>query len=256
MTTRGWHAGLAAALALALGACGDDSEGAGDTPRLTVSAAASLTEAFQQYGGQIDYARARFSFAGSDELAAQIRRGVKPDVYAAANTKLPDALYDERRVERPVVFAGNRLVIGVPADADRVGSVEDLSGPDVSVVAGARAVPVGSYTREVLSRLRPATEKAILANVRSSEPDVKGVVAKLTQGAADAGFVYVTDVEATNGKLKAIELPKSLRPSVAYGVAIVRGAKEPEAARDFIEGLLDGEGRDVLRQAGFEPPPR
>ena len=137
---------------------------------------------------------------------------MKPDVYAAANTKLPDALYDEKRVERPVVFAGNRLVIAVPADSDRVGSVEDLSGPDVSVVAGAPAVPVGSYTREVLSRLPPATERAILANVRSSEPDVKGVVAKLIQGAADAGFVYVTDVEAADGKLKAIELPESLRP--------------------------------------------
>ncbi len=115
---------------------------------------------------------------------------------------------------------------------------------------------MGSYTREVLSRLPPATERAILANVRSKEPDVKGVVGKLIQGAADAGFVYVTDVEATKGKLKAIELPESLRPSVAYGVAVVKGAKEPEAAREFIDGLLDGVGRDALRQAGFGPPPR
>ena len=227
----------------------------GDPPRLTVSAAASLTDAFEHYGRRIDFARARFSFAGSDELAAQIRRGVKPDVYAAANTKLPDALYDEKQVGRPVVFAGNRLVIAVPAGSDRVGSVEDLSGPDVSVVAGAASVPVGSYTRQVLSRLRPATERAILANVRSNEPDVKGVVAKLIQGAADAGFVYVTDVGATKGKLKAIELPESLRPGVAYGVAVVKGAKEPEAAREFIDGLLDGAGRAALRQAGFEPPP-
>ena len=52
-----------------------------------------------------DGAQLRFSFAGSDELAAQIRKGVKPDVFAAANTKLPEALAKEGRVETPVVFA-------------------------------------------------------------------------------------------------------------------------------------------------------
>jgi molybdate transport system substrate-binding protein len=117
-------------------------------------------------------------------------------------------------------------------------------------------VPVGSYTREVLGRLPAAEEKAILANVRSNEPDVKGVVGKLTQGAADAGFVYVTDVVATEGKAEAIELPKSLQPSVEYGVAVVRGAKEPEAAKAFIEGLTDGAGAKALDDAGFGPPPK
>ena len=102
----------------------------------------------------------------------------------------------------------------------------------------------------------PAEEKAILANVRSNEPDVKGVVGKLSQGAADAGFVYVTDVVATDGKVKAIELPKSLQPSVEYGVAVVKGAKEPEAAKAFIDGLTDGAGAKALDDAGFEPPPK
>ena len=96
--------------------------------------------------------------------------------------------------------------------------------------------------------------RAILANVRSEEPDVSGIVGKLTQGAADAGFVYATDVQAAGSKLKTIELPKALRPNVKFGVAVVKGAKEPEAAQAFINGLLEGEGREAMESAGFLPP--
>ena len=90
-----------------------------------MSAAASLKGAFEDYGKSFDAATARFSFAGSDELAAQIRQGVKPDVYAAANTKLPDQLFEDGLVEKPTIFAGNRLVIAVPADSD-IDSIDDL----------------------------------------------------------------------------------------------------------------------------------
>ena len=88
-------------------------------------------------------------------------------------------------------------------------------------------MPIGSYTREVLGRLGQEDRRRILANVRSNEPDVGGVVGKLTHGAADAGFVYVTDVAAAAGKLQAIDLPGELRPTVAYGVAVVKGARDP-----------------------------
>ena len=101
----------------------------------------------------------------------------------------------------------------------------------MKLAVGAESVPVGSYTREVLSGLPPAEEKAILANVRSNEPDVNGVVGKLSQGAVDAGFVYRSDVDATSGKLKAISVPDSLAAQVDYGVAVVKGAKEPEAGQ-------------------------
>ena len=247
---------LVAALALALSACGDGDSGGDAKPRLTVSAAASLKGPFEAYGKEFPDATTRFSFAGSDELAAQIRKGVQPDVFAAANTKLPDQLFAEGKVERPTIFAGNRLVLAVPADSTKVKSLDDLAQPGVKLAVGAESVPVGSYTRDVLGRLPASQEKAILANVRSNEPDVSGVVGKLTQGAADAGFVYVTDVVATEGRVKAIELPESLQPSVEYGVAVVKGAKEPEAARAFIRGLTDGAGAKALDDAGFEPPPK
>jgi molybdate transport system substrate-binding protein len=238
-------------LALAvLAGCGGDDE----TPQLTVSAAASLKQAFTQYGHDLPEARARFSFAGSDELAAQIEQGVKPDVYAAANTKLPQQLYEKGLVERPTVFAGNRLVLAVPTGSG-IGALEDLAANGVALAVGAEDVPVGAYTRTVLDNLPAAQRRVILANVRTEEPDVAGIIGKLTQGAVDAGFLYVSDVRATDGALEAIELPDALQPDVAYGVAVVKGARHPREARAFIAGLLDGEGARALERAGFEPPP-
>jgi molybdate transport system substrate-binding protein len=258
MTARRLLAALLAAAALVAAGCGSSggAQGSGaDRPDLVVSAAASLKGAFTQYGSQFAPARARFSFAGSDELAAQIRQGLKPDVFASANTKLPDALFAEGLVERPAVFAANRLVLAVPAGGAKVASLRDLAGPGIAIAVGSPSVPVGAYTRKVLSGLPAGERRAILAHVRSEEPDVAGVVGKLTQGAVDAGFVYVTDVKAAGGWLGAIELPAHLQPRVAYGVAVVRGARHPAQAREFIRGLVAGAGQRDLREAGFEPPP-
>jgi molybdate transport system substrate-binding protein len=244
---------LSASLLLALAGCGGADRAA--KPQLTVSAAASLKTAFTDYGRQFDGATARFSFAGSDELAAQIEKGVEPDVFAAANTKLPEALYAKGLVEKPTVFAGNRLVLAVPAEATGVGSLKDLEGGGVKLAIGSKDVPIGAYTRTILDKLPAAQRKAILANVRSEEPDVAGITGKLTQGAVDAGFLYASDVRATDDKLKAIELPDALQPTVAYGVAVVKGAKHPAEANAFVAGLLDGAGAQALEDAGFLPPP-
>jgi molybdate transport system substrate-binding protein len=243
-------AAVALLLAPALTGCGGSSK-----DDLLVSAATSLKAAFTSYGEQFHGANAQFSFAGSDELAAQIRAGAKPDVFAAANTKLPEQLFEEGVVEKPKVFAANRLVLAIPADATKVASIDDLDAPGVKLAIGSPSVPIGAYTRKVLGRLDASTRRRILANVRSNEPDVGGISAKLTQGAVDAGFLYVTDVEATGGRLRAIELPAKLQPDVAYGVAIVKGAKHRGAAVAFVEGLLDGDGAAALAKAGFEPPP-
>jgi molybdate transport system substrate-binding protein len=244
-------------LALLVAGCGEKSEPASSagTPALTVSAAASLKSAFDAYAKQFTSADVKAQFAGSDELAAQIEQGVKPDVFAAANTKLPEQLYAKGLVEKPRVFAGNELVLAVPARGAKVAGLTDLGRKGVTIAIGSKTVPVGAYTREVLARLGGARQQAVLANVRSEEPDVKGVVGKISQGAVDAGFVYRSDVKAANGALKAIALPAKLQPAVAYGAAVVKGANQPVLARQYIEGLVSGKGQDALRAAGFLPPP-
>ncbi len=243
--------------AVVAGCGGDDGDQSSSPskPALTVSAAASLKTAFTAYGKEFQEAEARFSFAGSDELAAQIEQGVKPDLFAAANTKLPDQLFAKGLVDKPTVFAGNRLVLAVPADALEVTALEDLEQDGIKLAIGSQAVPIGSYTRTVLDKLPARESKAILARVRSEEPDVAGIVGKLSQGAVDAGFVYISDVRGTDGKLSAIELPENLQPAVAYGIAVVKAAKHPEQARAFVDGLRTGRGQQALKAAGFEPPP-
>jgi len=229
--------------------------GGSDRRQLRVSAASSLQDAFTEY------ARSSFpgeeihqSFAGSDQLAAQIEQGAKPDVFASANTRYPQMLHREGLVEAPDVFARNRLVLAVPAGSD-IHSLSDVARPAVSLVIGDPAVPVGSYTGEVLGRLPEGERTTILANVRSREPEVSSIVGKLAEGAADAGFVYITDVRASAGALRAIALPGRLQPDVAYGIAAVTNAPDPDLARRFVQGLMPGgPGARLLQQAGFLPP--
>jgi molybdate transport system substrate-binding protein len=241
---------LLAALAVVASGCGSDAK-----PSLTVSAATSLKSAFTAYGRDFGDATVRESFAGSDQLAAQIRQGVRPDVFASANTTLPDQLYKQGLLEKPVVFAANRLVLAVPASGAKVRGLSGLAKPGTTIAMGSASVPIGAYTRKVLAKLPGGQARAILANVRSNEPDVGGVVGKIAQGAVDAGFVYVTDVRAADGKLRAIDLPASLQPQVAYGVAVVKGSKHRAQAQAFVNGLLKGQGRAQLHAAGFMGPP-
>ena len=246
---------LLAGIAAALAGCGAyDASGSGATATLRISAAASLKQAFTRYGDAFTAARARFSFAGSDQLAAQIRAGGGPDVFAAANSKLPDSLHAEGLVEKPVAFARNRLVLAVPAEHAKVQGLEDLTRTGVTLAVGAPALPVGAYTRKVLGGLPAAESKAILGHVRSNEPDVAGVVGKIAQGAVDAGFVYITDVRAAGNRLRALELPARLQPEVVYEIAVVKESKHPGQARAFVRGLLTGAGRSALDDAGFGRP--
>jgi molybdate transport system substrate-binding protein len=252
-----WGLTLAAAAVLLGTGCGDDEADDGDGTRLVVSAASSMTEALESCAPQFEEAEnadVRLSFAGSDELAAQIRQGARVDVYAAANTSLPEELHREDLLSEPVEFATNEFVLAVPADSE-IESVDDVAQPGTKVVVGSESVPIGSYTRESLAKLPPEQEKAILGNVVSNEPDVKGIVGKLTQGAGDAGFVYVTDVNATGGDLKAIDLPDELEAQVTYGAGVPTEARASELGQEFLDGLTLGPCAAALEEAGFGPSP-
>jgi molybdate transport system substrate-binding protein len=235
------------------GCGGGSSSSSSDSGTLIVLGASSLTEAVTKYGESFEGAAVKTSFAGSDELAAQIQQGVKADVFASADTDYPRELFAEGLVEKPRVFARNQLVIAVPEGSD-IKSLADLEKPGTKIVIGDESVPVGGYTRTVLGRLPAARRAAIMSNVVSEETEVASIVAKLEQGAADAGFVYVTDEKGAEG-LEPVELEASLQPDVEYGVAVVKSSGDKAAAEEFVAGLIDGEGQEDLREAGFLPPP-
>jgi molybdate transport system substrate-binding protein len=242
---------LAIAAAAALAACGSGSP---EPVELEVSAATSLREALSSYAEGFREARVRLMFAGSEALAEGIRAGDRPDVFAAAESESPDRLYAEGLVEEPVLFAANEIVLAVPRGPTPVRRLHDLAQPGVRLAVAGQRVSLGRYTRLVLDRLDAGTRDAIEANVRASPPDVGAVVSSVADGVVDAGFVYLSDVRASRGRLRAIALPAELQPSVLYKVAIVQGTRHPEQARAFVDGLRGGAGRRALGAAGFRVP--
>jgi len=229
-------------LSLATGCGGDEA-----SEPLAVYAASSLAEVFPAIDDAPSY-----SFAGSDELATQIREGAPADVYAAASSKYPQQLYEEGLVEEPVTFASNRLVLIVPRDNPAaIESVEDVAQAGTRLVVAAEGVPVGDYTRTVLDTLGLS---GALENVVSNEDDVKGVAAKVALGEADAGFVYATDVTAVADDVLPVELPDRAQPPIEYQVAIVADSDDPDEADAFVDRLLGPDGRETLERAGFVVP--
>jgi molybdate transport system substrate-binding protein len=216
---------------------------------ITVYAASSLTDVFPQ----IDKGP-RYSFGSSSSLAAQITQGAPADVFASANTTIPDGLYKKGLVEKPVVFTRNRLVVVVPtANPAGIHSVYDLKRPGVKLVVAAPSVPVGSYTRQVLKQMGLTS---VLANVVSEEPDVRGVLSKVALGEADAGFVYSTDAKTVPGKVLVIKVPAWAQPKISYAIAVVSASGNKAAARRFVQEVLSKAGQKTLVAAGFLPLPQ
>ena len=214
---------------------------------LTVLAASSLTDVFPK----IDSGN-KYSFGGSDVLAAQIQQGAAVDVFAAASPKYPEQLYQKGLVLKPVVFATNRLVLIVPASNPAgIASVYDLCKQGVKVDIGDKAVPVGSYTRQVLTNLGL---QCVLSNVVSNEQNVRDILTKVSLGEVDAGFVYRTDAKTVPDKVKTILLPGWAQPHVRYEVAVVMSSSHQAAAAAFIKALLARPAQKLLAAAGFGPP--
>jgi molybdate transport system substrate-binding protein len=214
--------------------------------KITVYAAASLTNVFPQ----ID-ASATYSFAGSNTLAAQIQLGAPADVFASANTALPQQLWQKGLCTQPVVFTRNTLVLIVPkSNPAGIHSVYDLQKPGVKLDVAAPAVPVGSYTRQILKNMALAS---VLDNVVSNETDVREVLAKVSLGEADAGFVYSTDARTVPGQVTVLKMPAWAQPKVQYGICVVKSSANVAAAQAFIRTVLSKAGQAKLLVAGFLP---
>lgn len=249
MTRRRTVAALAGALALAavvLAAVALAGGSSPTRPRLTVFAAASLTDVFPRVDPH-----ARYSFGGSNALAAQVEQGLPADVFASADTKLPRELHRKGLVTKPVPFTANRLVLVVRKGNPRhLRGVRDLERKGVRIVMAAAGVPVGDYTRTCLARLGLS---GLVAKAVSQETDVREVLAKIVLGAADAGFVYSTDARTVAGKVTVLLLPAQAQPRVVYAAAAVRASSHLQAAKAWVERLRGRHAQQRLRAAGFLP---
>lgn len=223
-----------------------DSPAAPEAKPLTVFAAASLTEVLPQIDG-----KPRYSFAGSNQLALQIRRGAPADVFVAAAPSFTQDLFRRGLAERPRYLGRNSLVLVVPrSNSARLRSVFDLSRRErVRLVIGSSSVPVGTYSRELLRRLGLSST---LAKVVSEEPDAKSIVGKVALGEADAGFVYATDAKPVASRVTTIELPARGQPEIRYEIAVLRAGRNLGAARTYVSTLISSpRARRLFREAGF-----
>jgi molybdate transport system substrate-binding protein len=215
--------------------------------QITVYAAASLTDVFPK----ID-SRQRYQFGGSNTLAAQIAQGAPADVFASANTTLPNGLFSKGQCSKPVVFTRNTLVVVVPkANPAKIHSVYSLTSSGVKLVIAGAGVPVGSYTLQILKNMNLSS--AVLKNVVSRETDVREVLAKVALGEADAGFVYSTDAKTVPGKVSVIKVPAWAQPKVQYGMCVVSTSGNKAGAQAFVTRVLGKAGQAKLLRYGFLP---
>jgi molybdate transport system substrate-binding protein len=217
-------------------------------PEPTVFAAASLTKVFPQ----IDPG-AKFTFGGSGALETQIEQGAPADVFAAASPKQPAALYAKGSVDKPVEFATNTLVLIVPkSNPAHINSVSDITKPGVKLVICNATVPCGDYARTAFANLGITT--SAMKNVVSQTTDVTQTVAEVALGQADAGFVYITDADAANGKVSVVRLPATAKPQAEDFIAIVKSGPNQAAAKAFVQKILSAQSQAKLRAAGFGKP--
>ncbi|MFF1957566.1 molybdate ABC transporter substrate-binding protein [Streptomyces sp. NPDC058220] len=253
---------VTAALLVPLAACGgnDDSEKVTGSPsgsasatkaNLTVLAASSLTDVFTTAGAAYEKenpgTKLTFSFAGSQELAAQVEQGAPADALVTADTKTMDGLKADTGT--PTIIAKNRLVIATgEGNPDKIENLKDLADPDLKVVLAAPEVPVGRYSKQVLDAQK--------INVKpvSEEPNVRAVLSKVELGEADAGIVYETDAERAPDKVDAVEIPDAQNAIAAYPAATLKSSKNADAAAAFVAWLSGPEAQKILQAAGFQQP--
>ena len=236
-------------LSLALASCTSQTTDNDDATTITVSAAASLTDAFTEIGAAFTEANpnveVRFNFAGSSSLAEQINAGAPVDVFAAASTISMDRARDS--LNEPTVFASNSLAIAVPpGNPAGIEALEDLQDPNVTLIVCATQVPCGSATEALLER------NGLELTPSSLEPDVRAVLTKVIADEADAGIVYRTDTAAAGDQVEQIAIPDEANVINRYPIAATKSA--PQAADAFVDFVRSESGLRILESWGFGTP--
>ncbi|MFI7676138.1 molybdate ABC transporter substrate-binding protein [Actinophytocola sp. NPDC049390] len=245
------------AAGLLLAGCSSSDAGAADgtgARTLTVLAAASLTDSFTALEATFEAEHpgvdVKISFAGSSALVQQITNGAPADVFASADEKNMKKVTDAGLAAgTPVVFATNELAIAVPPDNPAgIASFADLANDGVVVVVCAPQVPCGAATEKI----EQATGSTITPV--SEEQDVKSVLNKVRTGEADAGLVYVTDVNSAGDKVKGIAFPESQAAVNAYPITVLEDAPQADLAKEFVDLVTSETGKAELEKVGFVVP--
>lgn len=248
--------GAAGALVLGLAGCGDggttaqqQSSTSGD---ITVSAAASLTEAFMAVGKRFEEANpdvtVQFNFAGSSTLSRQIIQGAPADVFASANPMQMQAVTDGGDAAgQPTVFVANTLQVVVPAgNPAGVTSLADFGKQDLNIALCAEQVPCGALSQTVFETA------GVTPSPDTLERDVKAVLTKVALGEADAGLVYRTDVTTADERdVEGIDLPEAAEAVNEYPIVTLANGPNAEAGQAFVDYVLSDEGQAVLEDYGF-----
>jgi molybdate transport system substrate-binding protein len=221
---------------------------------LTVFAAASLKGAFTELAGEFEEshpeANVSLNFAGSADLVSQVTEGAPADVVAFADEKSMARLTDAKVIDgAPELFASNTLAIAVPpGNPAGISSFHDLAKSGARVVTCAAQVPCGAAAVTI--------EKATgvtLAPV-SEESAVTDVLGKVSSGEADAGLVYVTDIQAAGDRVEGIPFPESSAAVNTYPIAVVADSTRRDLAAEFLTLVTGADGQRVLAAAGFARP--
>ena len=248
-TPRLLHAAAAATLSLAsLAALAAD---------LTVSAAASLTNAFTDIGPLYEAAnpgaRVLFNFGASGALLQQIAKGAPADVFVSADQESMDQAQAQGLVKARRDFVSNTLVVVVPASAATPPkTLADLAQAGYARVAiGLPAsVPVGRYTKGVLeaARLWGAIEPKMIG-----AGSVRQALDYVARAEVDAGFVYATDAAVMPEKVKVAFTVPTTKP-VLYPIATLNGGPNAADAAKFVDFLFTAPAQAVLAKYGFGRP--
>lgn len=220
---------------------------------LTVHAAASLTDAFEQVAAEFNEVHPDvevvFNFAGTSTLVSQLLEGAPGDIFAAADTANMAKVQESALTDAdPVVFATNTAAIVVEkGNPAAITSLADLARPGLKVVLCAVEVPCGGYARRILDNAGLTLEP------RSYEESVKAVVSKVALGEADAGIVYATDIAATDS-IDGVAIEPGVNIVADYPIAVLAGARNRVAAQEFLGFITSAAGRRILASFGFGPP--
>lgn len=226
---------------------------------LTVSAAASLTNAFQAVGQAFEKAhpgtKLSFNFAASGPLLAQIQQGAPVDVFASADQETMDRAAKARLLAEGsrADFARNTLVLIVPASSANVPQkLADLNGAAYKRISTGTpsSVPVGRYT---MASIQDAGLSSALESKWVYGESVRQVLNYVARAEVDAGFVYRTDALIEKDKTR-IALTVPTATPVSYPIAQVATSKNAALGKDFIAFVRSAAGQQILEGFGFSKP--